>query len=200
MGGLPTPLPLATSKESVQEEGKSSPAQPAAKALLQKCSLRCPRMASSSRTSARSLLRYITLVSGGTKRSPSSRRSERCGLKTARKRSLSSLPSTGSLASPSAVQNVLPTAAWASGRPTLPQRAVRCTRRAAERPNLSRLRSTPFGARAPTESLVVPADSLAMAPKVEVRSPPLEKAGPAARAAAGPAPRRKRSRPNCTPP
>mmetsp|Transcript_141765 Transcript_141765/g.453284 ORF Transcript_141765/g.453284 Transcript_141765/m.453284 type:complete len:201 (+) Transcript_141765:1000-1602(+) len=85
---------------------------------------------------------WLRLVGGGMKRAPSWRRSDRCGLKMSLSRAASSAPKAE--ASSSFDQKAPPTTSCSlSSRTELPQ-CPHCSE-AAERLNLSKLRSTPWG-------------------------------------------------------
>mmetsp|Transcript_70171 Transcript_70171/g.159298 ORF Transcript_70171/g.159298 Transcript_70171/m.159298 type:complete len:285 (-) Transcript_70171:693-1547(-) len=127
-----------------QDEGKSSPGSSITNLRLRKCSVLCCLTVTSAATSWRRARRQWELLSGGTNWSPSSRLSERLGLKI----SVSSFRSS-SLKAPSSLsrlfQKAPPMATVASRFSSSfaqPPSSV-CTRVASERLNLSRPRSTP---------------------------------------------------------
>mmetsp|Transcript_69936 Transcript_69936/g.197303 ORF Transcript_69936/g.197303 Transcript_69936/m.197303 type:complete len:338 (+) Transcript_69936:2605-3618(+) len=122
--------------EEVQDAGKSGPALPTAKSRPRKWLLLSCLTLSSSSTKGRSLSRYAALGSGRTNRSPSSRLSDRRGLKMPLSRLASSSSPSEAPPSASSDQNSLPFT-------TLPDRG-RSTRFGSSTLNLSRLRSTPL--------------------------------------------------------
>mmetsp|Transcript_102726 Transcript_102726/g.295796 ORF Transcript_102726/g.295796 Transcript_102726/m.295796 type:complete len:242 (+) Transcript_102726:785-1510(+) len=129
--------------QDVQSAGKTGPGLSMLKSELKNCSLRRERSTRSALTSCLSFVMWAESVGGGTKCSPSSRRSESCGWKMSKNRARSS----GANSTPfcSSAQKALPpiailaSAAWTAS-PHLP------FSEAAERLNLSKLRSTPCGA------------------------------------------------------
>mmetsp|Transcript_117381 Transcript_117381/g.332580 ORF Transcript_117381/g.332580 Transcript_117381/m.332580 type:complete len:260 (+) Transcript_117381:77-856(+) len=124
-----------------QDVGKRGPGAPGSKSPPRKRPLRARRTSSSSPRRPRRCSRYLALGSGGTKRSPSSRLSERAGSKMALRRPRPPPPRQDSGAGPStAGQKAPPTAAQAPGSgPACSPGSL------AARPRLnpSRLRSTP---------------------------------------------------------
>mmetsp|Transcript_31034 Transcript_31034/g.84143 ORF Transcript_31034/g.84143 Transcript_31034/m.84143 type:complete len:270 (-) Transcript_31034:1199-2008(-) len=130
------------SKEEVQLEGKSGPASPTLKSFEQKCSARRLRTSASSRTSRRRLSTWRKAVSGATNLSPSSRRSERKGLKTEWRSAASSSPKA--LAPAARCPQKAAPAAPSALRPQPPEGPAAFSGVAAVRSNLERLRSTPW--------------------------------------------------------
>mmetsp|Transcript_3475 Transcript_3475/g.10639 ORF Transcript_3475/g.10639 Transcript_3475/m.10639 type:complete len:270 (-) Transcript_3475:463-1272(-) len=120
----------------VQDEGKSGPASPGRKSLLQKCSRRRCLALASAQISPCSLVRWASLGSGPTKASPSSRRSERYGLNTSFIKAKSCASKHEAAPCSSSDQKRLPLPA------RLAFRSSACD--GVERSNSSRFRSTPF--------------------------------------------------------
>merc|ERR1719401_791681 len=113
--------------EEVQDEGNSGPARSTTKSRLKKCSFLFCITSASSLTNSFSLCMYVRLVGGGTKRSPSWRLSESCGLKTA----VSKLRSSSAKTDPSCRfdQNALPSSGTDSapdGASTVPAQLPSC--------------------------------------------------------------------------
>mmetsp|Transcript_131018 Transcript_131018/g.407468 ORF Transcript_131018/g.407468 Transcript_131018/m.407468 type:complete len:226 (-) Transcript_131018:134-811(-) len=138
----------ARPKAEAQVEGKSGPAAPAWNSAPRKCAFRCCLTASSSRKSPRSERRYSGLASGGTKPSPSSRLSDKCGLYNAFNQFTSSGAKTEPFWHSKLDQKALPNAPQASGN-SLPS-SPGASAVGVERLKLSKLRSTPRGWRGAT--------------------------------------------------
>mmetsp|Transcript_151796 Transcript_151796/g.368635 ORF Transcript_151796/g.368635 Transcript_151796/m.368635 type:complete len:228 (-) Transcript_151796:901-1584(-) len=132
-------LPLRISQVGFQEYGKRGPGSLATNWLLKKCSFRSWRVFSSFSTMLRSFSTYAELGSGGMNCSPSSRRSERQGLKISLKNLRSSAVKIESEPPSRLAQNALEIPAPVSS----PLAACDPVRTACSKSNLSRLRSTP---------------------------------------------------------
>mmetsp|Transcript_51801 Transcript_51801/g.165826 ORF Transcript_51801/g.165826 Transcript_51801/m.165826 type:complete len:285 (-) Transcript_51801:288-1142(-) len=132
-------MPMVT----VQEAGKRGPGTSAEKAALQKSAVLSLRTDSSSARSSRSACREAALLSGGTNWSPSSRLSDRWGLKMPLSRFLSSALNV-SLSLTMLFQKALPIATHGStDSKSLQLPSSPATLVASERLNFSRPRSTP---------------------------------------------------------
>mmetsp|Transcript_70396 Transcript_70396/g.198679 ORF Transcript_70396/g.198679 Transcript_70396/m.198679 type:complete len:347 (+) Transcript_70396:659-1699(+) len=131
----------------VQDDGNRDPGSPTEKSLLKKRSRLDDCAVSSSLTSLRSFSTWVDSVLGGTKLSPSSRRSERCGLKMPLSKLLS-VPST--FESTSLViadqKASLTGVSDAKMEPQLPAVLCDVIRVGSERSNRSRFKSTPRAA------------------------------------------------------
>mmetsp|Transcript_106270 Transcript_106270/g.216696 ORF Transcript_106270/g.216696 Transcript_106270/m.216696 type:complete len:200 (+) Transcript_106270:750-1349(+) len=134
--------------EDLQDRGKRGPTLSIVKAVLLKCwILSCCRV-SSRCTSSRKRRTWEALVSGGTKRSPSWRRSERLRLKTAFRRRLSSsfsAPSEASRLSQKAPPMTKEASEHWKAPVQLPSRTSLDASTASERSNCPKFKSTPLG-------------------------------------------------------
>mmetsp|Transcript_87904 Transcript_87904/g.243893 ORF Transcript_87904/g.243893 Transcript_87904/m.243893 type:complete len:260 (+) Transcript_87904:1922-2701(+) len=172
------------------EAGKSGPGSPTMKSLLKKRSFLLIRTFASSSTKACSFCMYEAEVSGDTNRSPSSRLSDRWGLKTSRNKAASLKPGVFSLAPPMRDQNSLPRMGKGASPSSISTASFRL--------NLSKLRSTPLGpgCRADRGSVQV----RAIRPAIGAAAAVTRAVSPACTGKARAAAMRKRSRPKATPP
>mmetsp|Transcript_70404 Transcript_70404/g.198722 ORF Transcript_70404/g.198722 Transcript_70404/m.198722 type:complete len:218 (-) Transcript_70404:409-1062(-) len=144
---LPVEVPCAISNEGTQEAGNSGPGLHITKASLRKWRLLSARTRRSSSTRWHRARTDATPVSGGTNRSPSSRRSERWGLNTSRKSLRSSSLITDASEDDLSTAAQKPPAEGPAQLPTLlelgPQGPSDIPRTGSDRSNLSMHRSTP---------------------------------------------------------
>mmetsp|Transcript_69956 Transcript_69956/g.197396 ORF Transcript_69956/g.197396 Transcript_69956/m.197396 type:complete len:295 (+) Transcript_69956:614-1498(+) len=140
--------PRIMASDGVQDDGNSAPGALAAKPLPAKCSVLLRSTDASSPTRVRRLCTCARLESGGTKRSPSSRRSVKLGLNTALSSALSSSLNAEPASASRFDQNVSPTAMHASRgwqlQSSQPAGASSVSS-VGVRSNWSRFRSTPWG-------------------------------------------------------